>query len=164
MASCLTYLINLLLILSCSARYRNSEWIEDAVNDLKRRPRKRKRGRHDKPQKRRETPPLKRQHPLSDMLDGIDDNTQPPPQFNPEDIPPPEFKTLDPLDILNENDYENNQFSNPLEMHDYSTQHSFQHPIDMISQNWVLVGDTVATTNFARYPTLPLQILALSLC
>ena len=37
------------------------------------------------------------------------------------------------------------------EMHDFETQHSFQHPVDMMSQNWEFFGDAVATTNFARF-------------
>ena len=91
-------------------------------------------------------PELERKHPLQDLFDkDVNDGI---PKKKP--MVPPQRKTLDPLNIINKADYDNNPFDNALEMRDSETQHSFQHPLDMISQNWILIGDAVATTNFAR--------------
>lgn len=92
-----------------------------------------------------------KKYPLEDLFDegegeGDGDGT---PKRKP--MVPPLRRTLDPLNIINKKDYDNNPFDNALEMRDSETQHSFQHPLDMISQNWILIGDAVATTNFARY-------------
>ena len=151
----LTLLLILLNILTTESAG-GSEWIQKAFNSHKKvlddmgidtNKAKRPIGQGRKP-------PLKRQHPLQDILDGIDDDDkskQAPPKPLKVDDPLPPKRTLDPNNIINEADYGNNPFDNILEMGDIETQHSFQHPVDMMSQNWILIGDAVATTNFARY-------------
>lgn len=53
--------------------------------------------------------------------------------------------------LINPNDYEGDPFDSPLEMHDYEPQHSFESPVDMLSQNWIIFNDAVATSTFLRY-------------
>eukprot|EP01084_Bolivina_argentea_P025921 48190_1 len=135
-------LIFIINICSTSSRKGQSEWLQQAFNKHQNVMQTAKKARKHK------RPPLdnkdtKDKDDFFDSLETDDKSKQ-------ENQPPPMMKTLDPLNILNKQDYGSNQFANPMEMHDFETQHSFQHPVDMMSQNWVLVGDAVATTNFAR--------------